>query len=55
MLSLAFSARTLVLFRQLADDTVPDYLSGLLIGDGVRAGLATHSAVDGPTIIGRGV
>ncbi len=54
LLSLVFSARTLVLFKQLATDAVPDYLSGLLIGDEVKAGLANHSAVDRPTIIGRG-
>jgi len=54
LLSLVFSARTLVLFKQLAADAVPDYLSGLLIGDEVKAGLVIHSTRDTPTIIGRG-
>lgn len=52
--SLIFSARTLVLFEQLAANEVADYLSGLLIGDEVKAGLAVHSTCDTPTVIGRG-
>lgn len=54
LLSLIFSARTLVLFNRLVADAVPDYLSGLLIGDEVKAGLATHRTGGNPTIIGRG-
>lgn len=52
LLERAFSARSLVLFGHLAPAEVTDYLSGLLIGDEIRAGLARHA---GPvTLIGRG-
>ena len=53
LLSLIFSARTLALFDRLAAGEVPDYLSGLLIGDEVRAGLHRHAGAGAPTIIGR--
>ncbi|MEP6899432.1 MAG: 2-dehydro-3-deoxygalactonokinase, partial [Rhodanobacter sp.] len=36
-----FSARALMLDGRLAPDVVPDYLSGLLIGEELRAGLAS--------------
>lgn len=37
-----FSARALMLDGALAPDAVPEYLSGLLIGEELRSGLATH-------------
>ena len=40
-LSKLFSARALMLAGQLALDAVPDYLSGLLIGEELRAALAS--------------
>lgn len=43
-----FSARALMLAGELAPDAVPDYLSGLLIGEELRAGVAAgwwHSEV----------
>lgn len=52
LMARAFSARSLVLLGHLAAAEVADYLSGLLIGDEIRAGIAAH---DGPvTLIGRG-
>ena len=52
LMARAFSARSLVLFGHLAPAEVGDYLSGLLIGDEIRAGIASHA---GPvTLIGRG-
>lgn len=47
ILSTAFSARTLALFGRLAGNEISDYLSGLLIGTEVAAGVASHR-VDGP-------
>lgn len=49
-----FSARSLVLFDRLESDEVGDYLSGLLIGEEVRAGLARHGSERPITVIGRG-
>jgi 2-dehydro-3-deoxygalactonokinase len=55
--SRVFSARTLMLDRVLAPASVPDYLSGLLIGDELRmalaagwveAGQAVHMVGEGP-------
>lgn len=53
LLGRAFSARSLVLMGRLAPGAVRDYLSGLLIGDEVAAGLAEHGTTP-VTIIGRG-
>lgn len=52
LLTRAFSARSLVLMGRLDGGEVADYLSGLLIGDEVAAGLSGRS--DPVTIIGRG-
>lgn len=49
-----FSARSKVLFDRLQPDEVADYLSGLLIGEEVRAGLARHGTEKPITIVGRG-
>jgi 2-dehydro-3-deoxygalactonokinase len=49
-----FSARSLVLFDRLEPAAVGDYLSGLLIGEEVRAGLARHGSEQPITVIGRG-
>ena len=49
-----FSARSLVLFDRLESGGVGDYLSGLLIGEEVRAGLARHGSEMPITVIGRG-
>ena len=49
-----FSARTLALFDRLPPEAIADYLSGLLIGEEVRSGLAVHGADQGVTVIGRG-
>jgi 2-dehydro-3-deoxygalactonokinase len=49
-----FSARSLVLFDRLDSGGVGDYLSGLLIGEEVRAGLARHGSEMPITVIGRG-
>ena len=49
-----FSARSLVLFDRLDSGGVGDYLSGLLIGEEVRAGLARHGSEMPVTVIGRG-
>lgn len=49
-----FSARSLVLFDRLGSDGVGDYLSGLLIGEEVRAGIARHGSEMPITVIGRG-
>ena len=48
-----FSARSLVLFDRLESGGVGDYLSGLLIGEEVRAGLARHGSEMPITVIGR--
>ncbi len=53
LMARAFSARSLALFGRLAPQEVADYLSGLLIGDEIRAGLAA-GAPERATIIGRG-
>ncbi len=37
LLASAFSTRTLALFKQLASDALPSYLSGLVIGEELRA------------------
>ena len=49
-----FSARALALFDRLAPEAIADYLSGLLIGEEVRSGLAVHGAPQTVTVIGRG-
>jgi len=49
-----FSARSMVLFDRLDSGGVSDYLSGLLIGEEVRAGLARHRSKEPITLIGRG-
>lgn len=49
-----FSARSLVLFDRLGSDGVGDYLSGLLIGEEVRAGIARHGSEMPITVVGRG-
>lgn len=54
ILSRLFSARSLVLFDRLAPEEIADYLSGLLIGEEVRAGLAAHPDVRRITLTGRG-
>ncbi|MES2666913.1 MAG: 2-dehydro-3-deoxygalactonokinase [Pseudomonadota bacterium] len=54
LLSRAFSARTLTLFNRLAADQIGDYLSGILIGEEIAAGLAAHPPGAQITIIGRG-
>lgn len=54
LLARIFSARSLALFGRLAPEETAEYLSGLLIGDEVAAGLrAAPDAVEA-TIIGRG-
>jgi 2-dehydro-3-deoxygalactonokinase len=53
LLARAFSARSLPLFGQMARGSIADYLSGLLIGDEIRAGLEAASLAD-VWIIGRG-
>ena len=52
--STLFSARSLALFDRLAQADIADYLSGLLIGEEVRSGIATHSGVAAVTVVGRG-
>lgn len=52
LLARIFSARSLALMERLEGGDIVDYLSGLLIGDEVTAGLLGHS--DQVTIIGRG-
>jgi 2-dehydro-3-deoxygalactonokinase len=54
ILSKAFSARTLALFDRLPGGDVADYLSGLLIGEEVGAGLSSHCGAGPVTVIGRG-
>lgn len=53
-----FSARTLTLFDRLKPEEVSDYLSGLLIGEEIRAASIDHGqGTDGPfhvTIVGSG-
>lgn len=48
-----FSARSMVLFDRLEPRRVADYLSGLLIGEEVRAGLVRHGSEKSVTVIGR--
>ncbi|MBU1176708.1 MAG: 2-dehydro-3-deoxygalactonokinase [Alphaproteobacteria bacterium] len=52
--STLFSARSLALFDRLAPTEIADYLSGLLIGEEVRSGVATHSGITEVTVVGRG-
>jgi 2-dehydro-3-deoxygalactonokinase len=47
LLNTAFSARTVALFDQLAEDRRTDYLSGLVIGEELRA----QPAIDGTVIV----
>ncbi|NPD16390.1 2-dehydro-3-deoxygalactonokinase [Xinfangfangia sp. D13-10-4-6] len=59
LMARAFSARSLALAGSLAPGEIADYLSGLLIGDEIRAGLAQGMGLAGGadqavTIIGRG-
>lgn len=49
-----FSARTQVLFDRLQPEEVPDYLSGLLIGEEVRTGISRYGLERPITLIGRG-
>lgn len=53
LMARAFSARSLALFGRLGPGSIADYLSGLLIGDEIRAGLETAGACP-VTLIGRG-
>lgn len=54
LLHLAFSARSLSLFGELAEADTADYLSGLLIGTEIRDGVAKVGAAQaGATIVGR--
>lgn len=46
LLQSAFSARTLALFSQLAPESGPSYLSGLVIGEELRAQRLQNSAVN---------
>lgn len=52
LLARLFSARSLALMDRLAGPHIADYLSGLLIGDEVAAGMSGQSAP--VTVIGRG-
>ena len=52
LMARAFAARSLVLAGRLGPGSIADYLSGLLIGDEIRAGL--EQAAGPVTIIGRG-
>ncbi|WP_112313146.1 2-dehydro-3-deoxygalactonokinase [Pseudogemmobacter bohemicus] len=54
LMARAFSARSLALMGRLAPGEIADYLSGLLIGDEIRAGLETAPEGVSVTIIGRG-
>lgn len=55
LLSRIFAARSLALFDRLAPEEIRDFLSGLLIGDEIGAGLAATGAAEGPvTVVGRG-
>ncbi|MEO7952842.1 MAG: 2-dehydro-3-deoxygalactonokinase, partial [Polaromonas sp.] len=46
LLNTAFSARTLSLFRRIAAEALPSYLSGLVIGEELKAqGLKPDNAV----------
>lgn len=53
VLGKAFSARTLVLLNRMKSDQIPDYLSGLLIGDEYSSGLGRHPDSRKITLIGR--
>ncbi len=53
-LPLLFTARSLPLTGGLAAEAVPDYLSGLLLGDEIRAGLADDAAGGPIAIVGEG-
>lgn len=53
LLARVFSARSLALFDRLQPGEIADYLSGLLIGDEIRAGLQAAAGLP-VTIIGRG-
>ncbi len=52
--STLFSARSLALFDRLKGEEIADYLSGLLIGEELRSGLATHPGIGTVNVIGRG-
>ncbi|MBJ2149534.1 2-dehydro-3-deoxygalactonokinase [Paracoccus sp. IB05] len=54
LMARAFSARSLVLMGRLAPEEIADYLSGLLIGDEIRAGLQGLADGTRVTLIGRG-
>ena len=54
ILAQIFSARALALFDRLAPEAIADYLSGLLIGEEVRSGLAANGGAETVTLIGRG-
>ena len=49
-----FSTRTLALFDRLDRAEIPDYLSGLLVGEEIRSGVAAHSDIVEVTLIGQG-
>ncbi len=49
-----FSARTLALFDRLDRAEIPDYLSGLLVGEEIRSGVSAHSDIDDVMLIGHG-
>lgn len=51
----AFSARSLVLMGRHTPEEIADYLSGLLIGDEIGAGLEAIAERTRVTLIGRGV
>lgn len=51
LLHAAFSARTLSLFGQVPDDALPSYLSGLVIGEELRAQRLENSGVE-PVLVG---
>lgn len=54
ILSIIFSARTLALFGRITGNEISDYLSGLLIGSEVTAGLNKQGKPSTVTLIGRG-
>lgn len=49
-----FSVRTLALFDRLDRAEIPDYLSGLLVGEEIRSGVAAHSDIVEVALIGQG-
>ncbi|WP_427915601.1 2-dehydro-3-deoxygalactonokinase [Ramlibacter sp. MMS24-I3-19] len=51
LLHAAFSARTLALFARLPDAALPSYLSGLVIGEELRAHRLENSSVS-PVLVG---